>query len=291
MQETWYTKRDLQHLNDVHPDFHGTGVSTIDSSWLDHCLSTSDGHNLITGMHVQYGTSCRDHIPLIVDISIESVPELEDTVNDTTSRVDWDKLSVAEKATYVNNTDTILSSVRVPIEAICCKDVNCENERHRNELDIVYNELVGTMSAASDQLKHKRTSFSAQPGWNDHVYGSHKAARDSFVIWRGIGKSRQGYEFDMMRLSRAQFKYALRSAKQQEGTLRRESLAKKLALKPGVHTNDFAPIYGRRAKKLGHASVTSECISPRSAHIPADSLGESGVAGLKVSANHNRCHY
>ena len=38
------------------------------TSWPDHCLSTSDGHNLITAMHVQYGTSCRDHIPLIVDI-------------------------------------------------------------------------------------------------------------------------------------------------------------------------------------------------------------------------------
>ena len=44
------------------------------TSWLDHCLSTSDGHNLIKAMHVQYGTSCRDQIPLIVDISIESVP-------------------------------------------------------------------------------------------------------------------------------------------------------------------------------------------------------------------------
>ena len=28
-------------------------------------------------------------------------------------------------------------------------------------------------------------------------------------------------------------------------------------LKPGVHTNDFAPIYGRRATKLGHASLTT----------------------------------
>ena len=28
-------------------------------------------------------------------------------------------------------------------------------------------------------------------------------------------------------------------------------------IKPGVHTNDFAPIYGRRAKKLGHASLTT----------------------------------
>ena len=28
-------------------------------------------------------------------------------------------------------------------------------------------------------------------------------------------------------------------------------------LKPGVHTNDVAPIYGRRAKKLGHASLAT----------------------------------
>ena len=28
-------------------------------------------------------------------------------------------------------------------------------------------------------------------------------------------------------------------------------------IKPGVHTNDFAPIYGRRAKKLGHASLAT----------------------------------
>ena len=30
-----------------------------------------------------------------------------------------------------------------------------------------------------------------------------------------------------------------------------------LPLKSGVHTNDFAPIYGRRAKKLGHASLAT----------------------------------
>ena len=75
---------------------------------------------------------------LLFDISIESVPVLEDTVNDTTPRVDWDKLSVEDKAAYVNNTDTILSSVRIPIEAICCKDVNCENQSHRDELGIFF---------------------------------------------------------------------------------------------------------------------------------------------------------
>ena len=35
------------------------------------------------------------------------------------------------------------------------------------------------------------------------------------------------------------------------------SVSPSICLKPGVHTNDFAPIYGRRAKKLGHASLTT----------------------------------
>ena len=30
-----------------------------------------------------------------------------------------------------------------------------------------------------------------------------------------------------------------------------------VCVKPGIHTNDFAPIYGRRAKKLGHTSLAT----------------------------------
>ena len=30
-----------------------------------------------------------------------------------------------------------------------------------------------------------------------------------------------------------------------------------MGIKPGVHTNDFAPIYGQHAPKLGHASLTT----------------------------------
>ena len=31
LQETWFTKQDLAHLNDLHPGFHGTGVATVDN--------------------------------------------------------------------------------------------------------------------------------------------------------------------------------------------------------------------------------------------------------------------
>ena len=38
---------------------------------------------------------------------------------------------------------------------------------------------------------------------------------------------------------------------------RKSSPLRAVCIKPGVHTNDFAPIYGRRAKKLGHASLAT----------------------------------
>ena len=31
VQETWYTKQDLEQLNSLHPAYHGTGVATIDN--------------------------------------------------------------------------------------------------------------------------------------------------------------------------------------------------------------------------------------------------------------------
>ena len=31
VQETWYSKQDLEQLNSLHPAYHGTGVATIDN--------------------------------------------------------------------------------------------------------------------------------------------------------------------------------------------------------------------------------------------------------------------
>ena len=68
------------------------------TSWLDHCLSSKDGHNLTTNMKVQYHTSCGDHIPLTLDISRPTVciPELETVDDDSDNlRVNWSKMSAA----------------------------------------------------------------------------------------------------------------------------------------------------------------------------------------------------
>ena len=161
------------------------------TSWLDQCLSSKDGHNLITNMKVQYHTSCCDHIPLTLDISTECIPELETVDDDNDNfRVNWSKMSAANLEEYTRNTDIHLNGIETPVDALCCKYIDCKNENHRIALDVYYRELVHAMTKAGQRRARRDKSFNSQPGWNEHVSGLHKVARNCFIIWRSSGKPR-----------------------------------------------------------------------------------------------------
>ena len=151
------------------------------------------------------------------------------TDDDINLSVNWSKLSAADKETYARDIDVHLTVVKVPVDAICCKDTECSNEQHFGALNVSYEGLVGILTEASKKLSNRRRKHSNQPGCNDHVADLHKDARECFVMWCNNGKSRQGWIFDLMHQTRYQFKYALRTVKNNENVLRRESLANKLA--------------------------------------------------------------
>ena len=74
-----------------------------------------------------------------------------------------------------------------------------------------------------------RRSIDSRAGMNMCLRGLHKLARNCFIIWRSCGTPRQGEEFELMRWTRLQFKYALRYVKQHETVMHKYSLANKLA--------------------------------------------------------------
>ena len=46
-------------------------------------------------------------------------------------------------------------------------------------------------------------------GWNELLTDKHAAARDASLEWMSIGKPRIGWEYELMKRSRAKFKLAL----------------------------------------------------------------------------------
>ena len=202
------------------------------TSWLDHCLSSADGHAIIQEMSVMYSASCTDHFPLAMTVSVDFIPDiLTCNVDRKPNRVIWSKLTEGDLDLYRSHNDAMLVGIHVPIEAICCKDVNCVHEHHVLALNDFYDCLIHTMTkaseciASSDSYRHN----AGIPGWSQHVAEAHKEARDCFRTWCINGKPKHGPEFDDMQKSRAQFKYALRFAKQHDNALRRQSLVNKFA--------------------------------------------------------------
>ena len=120
-------------------------------------------------------------------------------------------------------------------EVFNCRDVSCKSEVHRESIDIAYNafvtglmEISANIATGISKQQNSCKSFKGIPGWNTNVREAHDAAREAFGIWHHNGKPRNGLFFDVMKRTRAIFKYSLRHCKRSETQQRADALAKSL---------------------------------------------------------------
>ena len=69
------------------------------------------------------------------------------------------------------------------------------------------------------------------PGWNDKVKEFHSAAGNAYLVWRAIGKPRQGDVFNAMKLSRIKLKHAIRKCKKYTEAIIADSIAEQMCQK------------------------------------------------------------
>ena len=113
---------------------------------------------------------------------------------------------------YRECTKSELSKVYVP-PGVKCSDPSCHNCSHHDDINDFYDAIIGTLKfkMSSQSLMYNcKCDFkhAVVPGWNDKVKALHSAARDSYLIWRAIGRSKQLYVFNAMKLSRTKFKHS-----------------------------------------------------------------------------------
>jgi exonuclease III len=206
------------------------------TSWLDHCVSTEDAHNAIMSASVLHEFVSSDHLPLSITLTVDlDLSGKSDDIGATTrSNLVWEKASPDDLDRFFHQSNDLLNKVNVDIAQ--CTDIHCKCDIHYKCIDRLYCEIVDCLHEASESLSkisNKRT-YKVIPGWNDYVNESHLAARDAFVMWNSAGKPRFGPVFDIMKRSRAIFKYSLRYCKRQENQNRADALANKMKEKDYV---------------------------------------------------------
>ena len=241
-----------------------------ETSWLDHCISSQDGHSIINNMYINYPLSCRDHIPVVMNLGIDKLPIVEDEINDVAPKINWDKYDAVKLREYSMMSDIHLSRLTIPNEALDCRDPKCSNEAHKNQTNLFYDSICNSLIDSSNGVfgSSKSKNFDCKPGFNDYVKDLHETARKRFVAWREANKPKDNNNpfFREMTVSRARFKLAMRFIKRHEDQLRQDAIANALC-------NDSDGKFWKEIKKL----------SPNNVPLPVsidDATGKQEVADM-----------
>lgn len=195
------------------------------TSWLDHCLCTSDAHAAIVNMRIEYNMATFDHMPLFINMKLENIPKLTPISGPVNGEsLDWSRLSWEEVNKYTQSTDQCLKNIELPKDAILCRDVNCTNQDHGAQLCHLYDSVLNAIIMSGKPLCKSRNNLRGKPGWSTYVEETHVEARQAFKAWVGAGRPRCGTLFDYKKRANARFKYALRYIKRNENMLRADSL-------------------------------------------------------------------
>ena len=239
------------------------------TSWLDHCISTSPAHNCITDISILHEYIGSDHFPLRVTCSLDYLQKYVIEPPCQTSSIhkiiDWSCIDDTSLHRYRICSKHKLSNVSFDHQAVACRDPNCNDTSHLNSIDKLYNDITVALEAATAEslpTKSKGNSHNI-PGWNQHIKDYHSIARDAFLMWRDNGSPRQGPIFELMKKTRAKFKYALKICKANEIHIRADGLAKNLSdgnikhFWKGVTNKRTMPLSSSVGECTGHQNIAN----------------------------------
>ncbi|XP_077865240.1 uncharacterized protein LOC144351799, partial [Saccoglossus kowalevskii] len=119
------------------------------------------------------------------------------------------------------------------------------------------------------------------PGWNDYVKDHHTIARDAFLLWRNNGGPKQGPLSDLMRITRAKFKYVLRLCRDNKSNMRADALA-------NSHLDKNVNLFWKNVGKKKKSSQHSVSIDGYNGHTNIGNMWGKHYANLLSCVSNNK---
>ena len=214
-------------------------VSTVEFTFenSNHCKTHIDhllvSDNLINVVENHYSfdsiDNSSDHLAVVTVFNIDC-RHLEHKCITRKPRTAWYKACVKDINLYKIRLDQELGKVRIPVEAINCRDVTCE--KHYKCIDDLYNAIIGAMEKAGEAIPHTSQFVDnvkqVTPGWSEFCEDKRRCALFWHHAWKHEGCPHGGFVTDMRRKTRLEYHRAVKYVRKNEKKLRSESLAKKM---------------------------------------------------------------
>ena len=171
-------------------------------------------------------------------------------------------------------------------DVICCSDAACDRSDHKAEIESLYHHSYNCLINATKQCFSQRRLNSnfkkCVPGWNDYVYEAKSAASDAHYLWCQWNKPKFGPLFDLMRRTRAKYKYAIRYCRQQEKQIQADSLAQHLS------KQNFSSFWRKVSKTVSPSMCSSSKVGQATGPNDICSMWYSHYQSLFTSVGYDR---
>ena len=211
------------------------------TSWIDHVVTSN--LNLIKNIAVLYGATVFDHIPLKFELSVpydfREVTPCDSVFHsiDPENFILWPKVTKDDKELYRNSCNFDLLNYDNSA-GVSCKVKNCTLNDHCNDLRSAYDYFVNTLFKNSERLTisySNKRNFKVIPGWSERCKNLYHKAREAFIVWKQQGMIRSGALFESMKMTRSNFKNALRQCKKDEEIIRKQKFAQSFQNKDKIN--------------------------------------------------------
>lgn len=198
------------------------------TSWIDHCVTSSNMHQSISHMEVLHDFVISDHRPLSICLEASKLPDLvaSSEKESLTGRVDWENLTNEQLRCYYAASEIHLRRIGIPSQTNVEKG---ESANINRSIDALYHNICDALLQASNILKCKHPKGNRKhghvPGWNDQVKHLYDASRSAYLTWVYNDRPRHGHVSEVYRQSRLRFKYAFRKCKSDSEQIRANATA------------------------------------------------------------------
>ena len=198
------------------------GYGSSRGRWLDHFVGKCLENIRIKCMSVLYDVYGSDHVPLEINLDIKVDAYLIEGVgltNDVNGTcVNWSNLK-KEDFERINAIDGEYLENHCHYSFLDCDVTGCHNAQHLEEMDLFLSELIYAVKIGSNEFcrsVHRENKYKIILGWNRHVMGLYKTARQRYLDWRNRGKPLDTLSHGHMLETRQEFKQALNYCKANE---------------------------------------------------------------------------
>ena len=185
-------------------------------STLDHFVTSQRIFRAISEAGVIHsGDNPSNHSPIFLKVKVGQL-DLSMESPSPPARVRWCKANSDAQAKYKTCLSDRLRSLALP-ECLNCNDLHC-NIHSEDMEDYTMNVLEAIEKSAEECLPvsggaKRMSGRKVVAGWAEHVRPYAEESKFWFSVWQSLGKPSQGDVFDNMKLSKNQYKHAVRRIK------------------------------------------------------------------------------